>query len=223
MNESPEPSTKSHPGRSARGSLDIVRALLDRILQILGIHCYRVRVRQLVEFPFPTMPDGYSLRQLTPSEIRRAAQDPTLDLPLEFVDDAIARGDVMTAVTVDGQVVSYAWASAGPAPHVDSVWADVSFPYRYSYKGFTLPAFRGQRLSTLTSFGSDRLFLQRGMTHAVSFTDLSNTPSQRTEHRKGNRFIGFAGYFAFGSRRICFRSAACKRIGFRFIARTTKS
>jgi hypothetical protein len=191
---------------------------MPRVEARLGVYVFRVRARPLVgTADLPPLPPGWTVRQLTHSELRAVAADPSLEISDDFVASTVARSSTATVVFDGQRIVSYAFAIVGSAPAGDGVWVSCSPPYRYSFKSFTRPEYRGRRLSAYTSLGSDAVFLRRGCTHAISYTATHNFASIRTEASKGNVPIGFAGYIVFGERRFTFRSPGCRRAGFAFV------
>ena len=188
-----------------------------RLERWFGVRVFRVRSRPLVQTPrLPPLPAGWSIREVSHSQMRVLAQDPELDLAMDFVEWAIANSATMTTVFEHERAVAYAFAIAGSAPAGDGVAVRCEHPYRYSFKSYTRPEHRGKRLSTYTSLGSDAAFMRRGFTHAISYARTSNYGSMRTEAGKGNRVIGIAGYVIFRGVRFTFHSRGCRRVGFAF-------
>src|SRR6267154_4647734 len=67
-----------------------VRSLFIRVVSALrryiGLHIYRINVRPLATHsPERYLPSGITVRIVTPEELFRAANDPELDLSLDFV------------------------------------------------------------------------------------------------------------------------------------------
>ena len=111
-------------------------------------------------------------------------------------------------------MVAYVWRSYSGAPHQDGLWVAFDKPYRYGYKAYTLPDYRGRHLldNTLT----DPICLSRGYTHGVSFVETHNYSSHINNQRIGNQPVGFAGYIKLAGHSYPFRTPAVKKIGFRF-------
>ncbi len=190
---------------------------MNRLERCFGLHVYRVRARPLVTAPsLAPLPIGWTVRQVRHSELVRLSDDESLGLSLKFVDDPISAKATMTAVFEGERIVSYAFATLGGAPHGDGIWVHCEAPFRYSFKSYTRPSHRGLRLSTYTSLCSDVLFMRLGCTQAISYTNICNFASIRTEASKGNRYIGIAGHLSIGRLHLTFRSPGCRRAGFRF-------
>ena len=69
-----------------------------------------------------------------------------LDLSEAFVRDALEKGDVCPAILRNGAIVSYSWCAFTPTHDEDGVFVHFGGTYRYAYKSFTLPEYRGQHL-----------------------------------------------------------------------------
>ena len=171
----------------------------------------------------PLLPKGFSVRVTSREELLRAAQDPVMGLNPANVDAALQRGD-LCAATFDGdRMVAYVWRSFSTAPHADGLWVTFERPYRYGYKGFTHPDYRGQHLRDAPVFLTDRLCVERGFTHALAFVELGNLPSIAQDQRRDNRVVGWAGYFKLFGRVYPFRTPGARRHTFRFVRRSEPS
>jgi hypothetical protein len=209
-----------HPASSARRQ-PIWRALyagvMSRAERWFGLRLFRVRARPLVGTrSLPPLPSGWSVRQVTRQELVGQLEVPELHLGGAFFESSASTSAIMTGVFRENRLVSYAFATSHGVPAADGMWVRCEHPYRYSFKSFTHPEYRGRRLSTYASLASDSMFLNRGYTHAISYTDTHNFASINTESSKGNVLIGFAGYVKIGSICFAFRSPGCRRVGFGF-------
>jgi hypothetical protein len=151
---------------------------------------------------------------VAPEELFRAANDPDLDLSLDFVRDALARGDMAFGAFDGDDLVGYTWRTFTAAPDGGGLWARVSRPYQYSYKAFTRPSWRGKRVHVAITFFADAYLLGRGYAFEVGYMEINNFASIGVANFLGRRRIGYAGYVkAFGCR-IPFRTPAVQKIGF---------
>lgn len=153
----------------------------------------------------------------TRDELMRAADDPQMGLRGASIDAALARGDICAATFVNDRMVSYVWRSFSTAPHVDGLWVEFERPYRYSYKAFTLPDYRGQHLQDDTVRLTDAMCVERGYPYAIGFVETHNFASLRADTRHGNQHIGWAGYIKLFGRVYPFRSPGARRHTFRFV------
>jgi hypothetical protein len=196
---------------------NVYAATMVRAERWLGVRVFRVRVRPLVASTgMPALPSGLSIRQVSTDELRALVAEPALQLDGTFIDSAAASTAIMTGVFENDRLAAYAFATGHAVPAGDGMWVKCDYPYRYSFKSFTRPEYRGRRLSTFASLASDAMFMNLGYTHAISYTETHNFASIRTEASKGNVLIGIAGYVRFGSSRLSFRSPGCRRVGFAF-------
>jgi len=194
------------------------RSLLIRVISMLrryaGLHIYRINVRPLVrQSPEPYLPSGITVRIVPPEELLKAAGDPDLDLGLDFVRNALARGDVAFGAFEGDRLVGYTWRTFTAAPDRDGLWARVSHPYQYSFKAFTRPSHRRKRIHVAITSLADAYLLRRGYTFEVGYMEIDNFASIGVANFLGRRRIGYAGYVKWFGRSIPFRTPAVKKIG----------
>lgn len=187
--------------------------LMDKLRRWLII--FGVYVRPIhADAPVPKAPDGLLVRAAHEEELRQAAKDPELDLSEDFVNAALARGDLCTAAFDGARIVAYIWRSFATAPHVDGLWVRFGPGYRYGYKLFTLPAYRGRHLPACMATYLDRYSVERGVTRTIGSIETHNYPSIASELRRGSHRVGWAGYFKLFGRTYPFRTPGAKRSGF---------
>ena len=164
-------------------------------------------------------PEGYEARFPSREELLLAAADSELSLTPDFIEAATARGDVCNGMFRQGKLVAYMWRTTSLAPHTDNVWVETRKPYRYGYKAFTSPAYRGQHLpETLATICAQR-FIEAGFTHHVGFVETHNASSHTSELRRGSKKIGYAGYVNVFGKIVGFRTPGVAKTGFRFVGR----
>lgn len=195
-----------------------MRSLFIRVMSVLhrstGLHLYRINVRPLVgRGGGPHSASGLSLRAVQPEELLKAAGDPDLDMPPDFVRSALARGDMAFGAFEGDRLVAYTWRTFSAAPYSDGLWARVERPYQYTYKSFTRPACRGRHIHADITLCADRYLLERGYTAEVGFIDLTNFTSIGVAKYLGRRRIAYAGYMKWFGRRILFRTPAARKVG----------
>ena len=161
-----------------------------------------------------TMP-SLDYRVVTPNELRIACVDKDMDLTREFVERAMARGDIAFGAFDGSKLVSYLWRSTTAAPHGD-LWVRVDEPYCYAYKSFTLPSHRGKRISPDIHLFSDQIMLDHGYQYRAGFVEFSNWASLAMSKHMRSRYVGYAGYAKWFGRNIPFRTKGVKAIGFEF-------
>jgi hypothetical protein len=143
----------------------------------------------------------------------KAADDPELDLDLEFIRGALARGDMAFGAFEGDRLVGYTWRTFTAAPDRDGLWARVSHPCQYSYKAFTRPSHRGRRIHVAITFFADAYLLRRGYAFEVGYMEITNFSSIGVANFLGRRRIGYAGYVKWFGRRVLFRTPAVRKIG----------
>ena len=195
-----------------------MRSVLIRVVSMLrryaGIYIYRINVRPLVErSPEPYLPSGITVRIVSSEELLKAVDDPELDLGLDFVRDALARGDMAFGAFEGDRLVGYTWRTFSAAPDRDGLWVRVGHPHQYSYKAFTRPSYRGKRIHVAITFFADAYLLELGYIFEVGYMEITNFSSIGVANFLGRRKIGYAGYAKWFGRSIPFRTPAVKQIG----------
>jgi len=188
-----------------------------RVIARLGVQVYAVRARPLTRNPVPhDLPPEIRVGMIDRETLYRASGDDELRLSREFVDAALARGDVACGAMHGDRLIAYLWRTSKIAPHENGLWVRVTPPYHYGYKGFTHPDYRGQHINPALAFASDTYFLEHGLTHMVGFVDLRNASSLATGKTKRLSIVGYAGYGKWFGRCFPYRTPAVTRIGFEF-------
>jgi GNAT superfamily N-acetyltransferase len=188
-------------------------SLMNRLRPVLMLS--RVFVRELHEDDVTTQrDDGISVRVATGEDLQCAVQAGRL--AGDFVEPALARGDICLAAFDGEALIAYVWRSFSAAPHADGLWVQVDMPYWYTYKAYTHPDYRGRRLSGLLTLFGDAVCRDRGYRRGVGFIETHNYPSIRANERLGSLTVGYAGYLKFGGRAYPFRTPGVKPHTFRF-------
>lgn len=183
----------------------------------LGIHIVVVRTRfTTANTPNPCDLSEIEYRLIDSDDLRRAIDDPQLDLDQDFVRAAQERGDLGFGAFEKSKLVSYVWRSTTCAPHTDDLWVRVERPYCYSYKSFTRTAYRGNHIVPALILYSDKEMLKLGYTHRVGFIAVTNFASLAIGARMDSRVIGHAGYLQWFGRYLFLRSKQVADIGFEF-------
>lgn len=198
-----------------------LKAVAWRLRNAVGLHAYGIYTRALGELALapPATDAGYRHRVFEAADqaaLLACATDPRLDMDEAFVQDAFAKGDACVAVFDRTTLVSYEWMAFTPTHHDQGVFVDFGPRYRYLYKAFTLPEFRGRHAIRLFKGSSDAYCLRRGRVATIAYIAIDNHSSIRYAMGVGNRRIGFAGYLKLGSVFIPFRTAGVRAEGFRF-------
>ena len=167
----------------------------------------------------PETPDNIVIRLAITDELAEITRNPDLHLSPEFVSSAAERGDIMFGAFDGNVLVSYLWRTTKSAPYSEKLWIEVPFPYCYCYNSYTLPAYRGQRLSPVNHLLSDAAMSREGFKYRVGFVSLSNYASLAMGKYMGSGNLGYAGYLAWFGRHISFRTKPVRDIGLEFFRR----
>ena len=185
-------------------------------LRIYGIYS---RPLEMSADPEPAMP-GFSFRRFQGGDVEALieyAKRPGLDMREAFVREALEKGDVCHAIFFEGDIVAYNWSAFTPTQDVDGVFVGFGDNYRYGYKAFTLPEYRGLHLLQAFRLVRDRYcMVTHGRTHTIAYVAVDNRSSIHYMTSMGDRRIGFAGYLKRGPIFWPFRTPGARRHGFRF-------
>ena len=203
-----------------------MKAVLEKCLQRcireaerwFGVHIYRVRRRSLgLGMPeYIKLPEHIEIRQASERELWAATSNPDVHISADFLREALARGDKAYAAFDDGQIVAYTWRTGETAPHDGGLRVQVSPPFVYGYKGFSLPSHRGMRLNIAVNEAASAHYRELGYTHSAGFVALYNQSKLVNEREHGYEFLGYAGYLRWFGRIIPFRTHGAKQAGFGF-------
>ena len=185
--------------------------------RLLGIYVHVIRTATMIDNPqYPSTPPGITYRIIQAEELLRGSSDPELQMSRDFVQAAIARGDIAFGAFDGSVLVAYVWRSLAAAPHIENLWVRVNRPYCYAYKSFTRPDYRGLRIGPVVLLSSDVEMMKRGFTHRAAFVAITNSASLAAGKYTKSEPIGYAGYVNWCGRRFPFRTHAAKNIGFEF-------
>lgn len=132
----------------------------------------------------------YSCRFLSVTELRRWSHDPAYELDESFLAAAEKRGDECFGIVDSEVLAAYGWYSHGHA-ELESGWT-LRFPdsHVYMFKGFTHPAYRGQRLHAVGMGRALNEYRRRGLAGIVSYVEAHNLASLKSCYRMGYEDIG---------------------------------
>jgi hypothetical protein len=112
------------------------------------------------------------------------------ELPRDFLQSVIAKGDECYVITENGNLASYGWYSHVPTiVDLDQLFCfDPS--YVYMYKGFTKKDYRGQRLHAVGMSYALKHYLENGLNGIASVVDSTNFDSLKSCWRMGYEKVG---------------------------------
>lgn len=193
----------------------VFKRLMSKLQKYAGLYLCWVFERPMQPNPVERS-DGIDLRILSEGEALQAAEDPELEMSVEFVRTALARGDIAFGAFDASRLVSYTWRAFGPVLHDDGVCVRFDPPRHYGYKALTLPAYRGRGVQRDVARFSDDALYKRGCVAQLMFIEVGNFASLRTQRKLNARRIGMAGFIKRFGLFVSFRTPGVKKTGFRF-------
>lgn len=169
--------------------------LLYRSLErTVGLNIYRIMAlsvddldsQRLTKTNLPTP------RELTEDELHRFSKASPDHLPLDFVKDALRKGNRCFGVIIDDVLAAYSWFSRQPTEMDHSL--DISFDSAlvYQYKAYVVREYRGMRLSPHILRAALESYRHDGVDKAVAYIASNNYPSLKAAKMFGFRRLGTA-------------------------------
>ncbi len=147
--------------------------------------------------------------------LRQFAADPKNELPSEFLNEALAKGDECYGFLAGSDLAAYGWYSAKPtALDLPGLRLHFSDKYVYMYKGFTAVEHRGQRLHAIGMTCALQAYIARGFRGIVSIVEWNNFGSLKSCYRMGYRDFGNIAITGVGKRYVLRHDAGCRDYGF---------
>lgn len=137
-------------------------------------------------------PADFEFRFLTPAEIASFVSVEN-ELDEHHVARAAAGRDLCFAALHNGQLATYGWYALGciEGEHCDGVALSYPDDIVYMYKGFTPPAYRGQRLHGYAMrLALEQLVAERGVRGLISTVGWLNWASLKSCDRLGYERLG---------------------------------
>jgi len=179
----------------------------------------RVRTRALErDAPDEETRDGIVMRHATSNDLSKACADMPEQLSEDFVEKALRRGDVCVAAFDADAMVSFSWFSFSFAPAEEGTWVQLCKPYRYVFKSYTHPDYRGLRLQRALLFLLDADHLDQGYTHTIGYVESHNYASIAAGIAAGASWVGYAGFLKCFGRIYPFSTPGAKRHSFEFLS-----
>jgi hypothetical protein len=170
------------------GTLGVAGEFAQRALsRFTRISVLRVLVleRAALRLPPPSAADSWRHAVLTDDALEQYAQDAVNDLPPAFIAAARAKGDRCFGV-FDGDVLaSYIWCSVRATEIQPGLVTSFDPQWTYTYKAFTVPAYRGRRLHAHVKAVALSDPLYRYSRGALSCVEMTNVASMRSLARMG--------------------------------------
>lgn len=197
--------------------------VMSCLRRYLGVNVLCVLQRELGDAAkVPCLQEGIECRILAEEEVLRFAEDPGLELRAEWVRRASAEGGVCLGALESGRLIAYNWLAYADTPYKPGVYIELHHLYRYSYKTFVRPEYRGRRIAQALHVLADHPGLRGGKRFALNLVEIDNTPSLCALERAGSRRVGYAGFARCFGGLLTFRSPAVRRAGIRFYRPTAR-
>ncbi len=210
-----EGSTKWQSLRKDFDRYGIIEVCIGEVLRQLKdwISLYKVSSRTLGKHSNEKQKIVSENRILTSDEIRGLLKLYPDQFSNTFIDQAIERGDICVGAFVNARLAAFLFCSLSTAPDKRGLWVRVKKPYRYGYKSYTNPEYRGLRIRL--AYVSDTFFLDRGFTHAVSYIERHNLASLKRQHRRGQHScVGYVIVITLFGQTFLHHTPGVKKIGF---------
>jgi ribosomal protein S18 acetylase RimI-like enzyme len=157
-------------------------------------------------------------RVMTEAQALAHCADAELELREDLVRTAYGAGGVCLGAFSGARLVGYNWLAYSSTLIASGVCVGFAPQFRYSYKSFVLPAYRGQRIVQALHALADDAELRRGRTRAMNFVESDNYPSIASLERAGSRTAGYAVYLRLFGSIVSLGSPGARRCGVRFFA-----
>jgi hypothetical protein len=143
-----------------------------------------------VDASFLSLDEKYSAGFVGADVLRTHAEQPEYDLSDSFQRRALAVDDECFAIRHADVLAAYGWYSTSANHFSDSLTLHFSPRWVYMYRGFTHPAYRGQRLHAIAMTLALRAYRARGFDGLTTCVEARNEASLKSCYRMGYRDFG---------------------------------
>lgn len=138
------------------------------------------------------------------------------DLPHDFLELALSKGDKCYAVTDDGQLASYGWYSNEQTlTNIDDLYFCFDPKYIYMYKGLTKKDYRGQKLHAVGMSWALNQYVEKGFSGIVSYVESTNFDSLKSCWRMGYEKVGVIYILKIFGKVFHYPSRSCRKFDIR--------
>lgn len=138
------------------------------------------------------------------------------ELPQDFLESAISKGDECYAITEKEKLASYGWYSNKETQtNVQQLLFCFDPKYIYMYKGLTKKDYRGQKLHAVGMTWALNLYLEKGFSGIVSYVESTNFDSLKSCWKMGYEKVGVIYIFKIFGKVFHYPSTSCKRLSIR--------
>ena len=207
---------RENAGRyGARAALyDLHVRAVNRVVSFDVLRAMRVSMADVTSAEMFDAP-GFEARFLSSAELEATALEGTHDFSPEFLARARERGDRCYGIFDGDTLASHGWYAERATPINEHYTLHFDAAYTYMFKGWTLPAYRGQRLHAIGMCRALRAFTEEGKRGLVSYVASNNFASLRSVARMGYRIFGNLYLARSGKHALAFASGGCLPYGVR--------
>ena len=145
---------------------------------------------QNVDPQFLALSPKYRSDFLDAATLWEYAGQPEYDLPESFLRRALSVNDECFAIRDGDRLAAYGWYSSSQNHFSDELTLHFNGDWVYMYRGFTHPAYRGQRLHAVGMTRALDAYRARGFKGLVSCVEAQNDASLKSVYRMGYHDFG---------------------------------
>jgi hypothetical protein len=165
---------------------------------------------------------GYHYSFLNENTLLEFAKNEENGLPLNFIHEAMEKGDECYGILDGNSLASYGWYSNKPTLVTfssgenakENLWLHFAGDYIYMYNGYTHNNYRGQRLHAIGMTRALKDYLDRGFKGLVSYVEANNFASLNSCYRMGYKDLGKIYLLRIFDKHLIFHSKNCGRYAF---------
>ncbi len=195
-----------------------VIALINRVT---FFRVYRLMMIDQLKPEWLTLDPQYTCRFFNADEMRVYLGQAAIDLPEDFVNKAIAKGDLCCAILDGDSLASYGWYSRQATLINPQLRLSCMTGYTYMYHGYTHPAYRGRRLHAIRMMQGLEICLRQSANGTNStrtkglifYVEADNYRSLRSAARLNAQNFGRVITIRLFGQYHVFHSAGCKQYG----------
>jgi hypothetical protein len=184
------------------------------IKHVIDLKVLRAMYITAVTPAFLAVPEGLTAEFLDRDALREISADAACEMPPDFLEEALGKGDECYAIRDGAQLAAYGWYSRTPTRATDDLRVRFDSAYVYMYKGLTLDAYRGRRLHAIGMTRALAAYRARGYKGLVTFVEADNLSSLKSTQRMGYMAFGRVFVLRVLGRYVILRTPGCAAFGF---------
>ena len=185
----------------------------NQVVKLSIFDCFRLRPED-INTELAKAVGGYECRFLKPDEANHLFCQLDSELATSL-HEALARGDKAYVILDGERLASIGLYAQAPSPILSDLTVHFDPPSRYMYRGYTQPAYRGQRLHALGILRAALDLFEIQVPQLVTVCDRTNYPATISVHRMGWQLCGALYRVGIGPWTRLGQTAAAREIGMR--------